>query len=70
MNKELMALRMFSLEPSFAFMTATQFVLQQRIERQALQQFGDSLLFVQALNMNDFLQDAKMTLAFTIFDFF
>ena len=69
MNKELMALRMFSVEPSFAFLTATQFVLQQRIEKQALQQFGDSLLFLQALNMNDFLQDAKITFAFNIFDF-
>lgn len=70
MNKELMTLPMFSIEPSLALMTATQFVLQQLIEREALQQFSDSLLFLQALNMNDFLQDAKITFAFNIFDFF
>lgn len=70
MNKKLTVLNMFSLEPALAFMTAVQFVLQRMIEKEELQQFSDSMLFLQALNMNDFLQDAKFTLAFNIFDFF
>lgn len=70
MNDELRALSMFALEPSLALMTATQFVLQQMIEQEQMQQFNDSLLFLQALNMNDFLQDAGFTIAFDIFDLF
>lgn len=70
MNNELKQLNMFTLEPSLALMTATQFVLQQLIDNNQLQQFNDSLLFLQALNMSDFLYDAGFTIAFDIFDLF
>lgn len=70
LNNELKQLSMFVLEPSLAVMTATQFVLKQLIENDQLQQFNDSLLFLQALNMSDFLYDAGFTIAFDIFDLF
>lgn len=70
MNNELKQLSMFTLEPSLALMTATQFVLQQLIDNNQLQQFNDSLLFLQALTMSDFLYDAGFTIAFDIFDLF
>ena len=70
LNRELKQLSMFALEPWLALMTAMQFVLQQLIENDHLQQFNDSLLFLQALNMSDFLHDASFTIAFNIFDLF
>lgn len=70
LNKELTTLTMFEFETAFALMTATQFVLQQMIEQEQLHQFNDSLLFLQALNMNDFLQDTGFMIALDIFDLF
>ncbi|WP_274308608.1 DUF4003 family protein [Solibacillus daqui] len=70
LHNELKQLSLFALEPSLALMTATQFVLQHLIENDQLQQFNDSLLFLQALNMSNFLHDAGFTLAFDIFDLF
>lgn len=70
LHKQLMELSMFSLEPSLALMTATQFVIQQLIENDQLQQFSNSLLFLQALTMSDFLNDVGFMMAFDIFDLF
>lgn len=71
MNKKLTVLNMFSLEPALAFMTAVQFVLQRMIEKEELQQFSDSMLFLQALNMNDFyrMPNLHWHLIFLIFLF-
>ena len=63
-------LKMFSTEPQYALMTAAQFVLHDLIEHEKLNDFKESILFIQALDMSSFLSDINLLLALEILDLF
>jgi hypothetical protein len=70
LQKELHQLKMFSIEPQYALMTAVQFVLHDMIENEKLNDFKDSILFMQALDISSFLGDIKLWVALEILDLF
>ncbi|MGN7477675.1 DUF4003 family protein [Solibacillus silvestris] len=70
MKQDLVKLSMYAAEQDYALMTATQYVLQQLIDNDALADFNDSLLFMQALNMSGFINDAAFFGVFDILDIF
>ena len=51
-------------------MTAVQFVLHGMIENEKLNAFKDSILFMQALDLSEFLSDINLLVALEILDFF
>ena len=61
---------MFSIEPQDALMTAVQFVLHGMIENEKLNDFKDSILFMQALDISVFLSDIRFLIALEILDLF
>ena len=63
-------LKMFSTEPQYALMTAAQFVLHDLIEHEKLNDFKESILFIQALDMSNFLSDINLLVALEILDLF
>ena len=70
MKQELAKLAMYAVEQEYALMTATQYVLQKLIENDQLANFKDSLLFMQALDMSDFINDLAFFVALDILDIF
>ena len=70
MKKDLVKLAMYAGEQEYALMTATQFILQNLIENDQLADFKDSLLFMQALDMSDFINDVTFFVALDILDIF
>ena len=70
MEYELRELKMYALEPEYALMTATQFMLQDRVRNEMLVDFKDSLLFMQALDIIDFMQDISFWVMLDILDLF
>lgn len=70
MKQELAKLAMYAVEQEYALMTATQYVLQKLIENDQLANFKDSLLFMQALDMSDFINDMAFFVALDILDIF
>ena len=70
MERALVQLPMFVEMQAYAFMTAAQYVLKRLIENDMLGDFNDSLLFMQALNMSDYIGDVPLLLAFDILDIF
>lgn len=70
MKQELVKLAMYVVEQEYALMTATQYVLQNLIENDQLAVFKDSLLFMQALDMSDFISDMTFFVALDILDIF
>lgn len=70
MRQDLVKLSMYANEQEYALMTATQYVLQNLIENDQLANFKDSLLFMQALDMSDFISDVTFFVAFDILDIF
>lgn len=63
-------LKMFSIEPQEALMTAVQFVLHGMIENEKLNDFKDSILFMQALDISVFLSDIRFLIALEILELF
>ena len=61
---------MFMDMQAYAFITAAQYVLKRLIENDMLADFNDSLLFMQALNMIDYIGEVPLLLAFDILDIF
>ena len=70
LSQELMSLSMYAREKGYALMTATHYVLHCLIENNQLADFNDSLLFMQAIDMSDFINDITFFLAFDILDIF
>lgn len=70
MKQDLVKLSMYATEHEYALMTATQYVLQNLIENDQLANFKDSLLFMQALDLSDFISDVTFFVAFDILDIF
>lgn len=70
MKKDLVKLAMYAGEQEYALMTATQFILQNLIENDQLADFKDSLLFMQALGVSDFINDVTFFVALDILDIF
>lgn len=70
MEQALVKLPMFMDMQAHALMTAAQYVLKNMIENDMLSAFNDSLLFMQALEMSDYIGDIPFLLAFDILDLF
>ena len=70
MEQTLVKLPMFVDMQSYALMTAAQYVLKSLMENNMLSDFNDSLLFMQALAMSDYIGDIPFLLAFDILDIF
>lgn len=70
MERSLVKLPMFMDLQAYALMTAGQYVLKSFIENDMLSDFNDSLLFMQALAMSDYIGDIPFLLAFDILDIF
>lgn len=70
MEKALVRLPMFMDMQPYALMTAAQYVLKKLIENDMLATFNDSLLFMQALEMSDYIGNIPFLLAFDILDIF
>lgn len=68
MEKMLAKLSMFMGMQPYALMVAVQFVLKNLIENDTLSNFNDSLLFMQALTMSDYIGDLPFLLAIDILD--
>ena len=70
LHSKLHQLKMFSIEPQYGLMTAVQFVLHGMIENEKLNDFKDSILFMQALDISAFLSDIRFIIALEILDLF
>ena len=70
LKTSLQSLKMFSTERQYALMTAAQVVLHDRLENEKLNDFNDSLIFMQALDISNFLGDMNFFFALEILDFF
>lgn len=70
MERALAKLPMFTGMQAYALMTAAQYVLKRLIENELLSHFNDSLLFLQALEMSDYIDDIPILLAIDILDIF
>lgn len=70
MEQRLVKLPMFVDMQAYALMTAAQYVLKSLMENNMLSDFNDSLLFMQALAMSDYIGDIPFLLAFDILDIF
>ena len=70
MKQDLVKLAMYAREQEYALMTATQYVLQNLIENNQLANFKDSLLFMQALDLSDYISDVTFFVVFDILDIF
>ncbi|WP_339196609.1 DUF4003 family protein [Solibacillus sp. FSL R5-0449] len=68
MERMLAKLSMFMGMQPYALMVAVQFVLKNLIENDTLSNFNDSLLFMQALTMSDYIGDLPFLLAIDILD--
>lgn len=70
LSQELKSLSMFAREKEYALITATHYVLHSLIENNQLADFNDSLLFMQAVDMSNFINDMTFFLALDILDIF
>ena len=70
LQENLQQLKMFSIEPQYALMIAVQFVLHGMMENEKLNDFKDSILFMQALDISVFLSDIRLFIALEILDLF
>ncbi|MEK5078624.1 DUF4003 family protein [Solibacillus sp. FSL W7-1436] len=70
MEHALIKLPMFNEMQAYALMTAAQYVLKNLVENDTLSEFNDSLLFMQALAISDYIGDVPILLAIDILDIF